>query len=310
MAFCRSEPPPHAKSADWIRGDITDGAALSRALVGCDAAVHSAALYSYARSDAARMDAVNVGGTRNLIGGSIRAGVRRVLITSSSATCGPVAGRPANETDRPPTWELRVRYKATKVAAERLALSAARPGMDVVCVNPTTVVGEGDARPTPSGKMIRDLVDGRINGYLRGAGINVVSVDDVARGHLLALGRGRSGQRYILGGEDLPLREAFAIVLDAVGRPAPRWAVPWPAVYTVAIATELACRVTGREPSIIVRDEVRLSRTPLYFSSAKASGELGYEPGPAAPALTAAARWFAGGLAAESGRARSLLSAG
>lgn len=292
-AFCRSEPPAHANAADWFRGDVTDSLALARALRGCEAAVHAAAIYSYARSDVPMMRAVNVEGTRNLLRESMSARVRQVLITSSSSTCGPVPGRPATERDAPPAWELRVPYKATKLAAERLALAFARAGSHVLCVNPTTVIGEGDVRPTPSGRMIRNLVERRINGYLRGGGINVVSVEDVARGHALALSRGRLGERYILGGEDLPLREVFALVRDAVGLPAPHWPVPWTAVYGVALAADLGCRVVGREPRLIVRDEVRLSRTPLYFSSEKATRGLGYSPAPAARTLADAARWFA-----------------
>lgn len=291
-AFCRSEPSALAQAAEWFRGDITDSAALAEALTGCQAVVHTAALYSYARADLPRMHAVNVGGTRNVVRESIVAGVRRVVVTSTSATCGPVRGRPATEADGPPPWELGVPYKATKLAAERVALSAAQSGIDVLCVNPTTVVGEGDAKPTPSGKMVRDLVEGRINAYLPHGGINVVSVEDVARGHALALARGRSGERYILGGEDLPLREAFARVLAEVGRPPPRWPVPWSAVYGLAMVGDVACRAVGRVPRLLVRDEIRLSRTPLYFSSEKARRELGYSPRPAAIALADGARWF------------------
>jgi dihydroflavonol-4-reductase len=259
--------------------------------------VHAAALYSYRRADAPLMEAVNVEGTRNVVEASRSAGVRRLLVTSSSATCGPVAGRPATELDGPPEWELVVPYKRTKLAAERLALAAAGDGLDVICVNPTTVVGPGDRQPSPSGKMIRDLVEGRMYGYLRGSGINVVAVEDVARGHALALAGGRSGERYILGGDDLPVEEAFAIALAAVGRKPPRFAVPWPLVYGAAQATDVAMRLAHREPKLLILDEVRLARLPLFFSSDKARAELGYAPGPAADALAAAARWFAEALA-------------
>ncbi len=306
-AFCRSEPPARAKAAEWFPGDVTDSLSLARALAGSEAVVHTAALYSYARSEARLMHAVNVEGTCNLVRESINAGVRRVLITSSSCTCGPVPGRPANERDVAPAWELRVPYKATKLAAERLALSATDGRTDVLCVNPTTVVGEGDARPTPSGRMIRDLLHRRINAYLPGGGMNVVSVDDVARGHALALARGRAGERYILGGDDVPLREVFAIVLAAVGRPPPRWPLPWSAVYAVALAVDVSCRAVGHEPRLIVRDEVRLSRIPLYFSSEKARRTLGYSPQPAAIALADAAQWFARLRAEEVGTGRTLV---
>jgi dihydroflavonol-4-reductase len=279
--FSRTEAPLE----DWVKGDVTDLDALTRACEGCDAIVHAAALYSYSRADAARMQAVNVDGTSNVLQAAARWSVGRVLVTSSSATCGPVPGRPATERDSPPDWELKVPYKRTKLASERLAVDAG-----AICVNPTTVVGPGDLKPTPSGKMVRDLVEGRIRAYLRGAGINAVAVEDVARGHALALERGRPRERYILGGEDLSLKDAFTIVLEAVGRESPRLAIPWSLVYGAA----LAANVVRLQPSLLVLDEVRLARLPLFFSSEKARAELGYTPSVAADALAAAARWFAG----------------
>jgi len=291
-AFCRSEPPPEACVSEWVAGDVRDLGSLELAAAGCEAVVHTAASYSYARADRAAMHDVNVEGTRNVLEAAARAGVRRLLVTSSSATCGPVPGRSATERDRPPAWELKVPYKRSKLLAEELALRAATDGFEVICVNPTTVVGPDDRQPTPSGKIIRDLVNGRIIGYVPSAGINVVSVDDVARGHLLALERGRSGERYILGGENLWLRDAFALATDAVGRPPPRLTVPWPAAYGVALIADACGRLVRREPQLLVLDEVKLARTPLFFSSAKARAELGYEPAAAADALAAAARWF------------------
>jgi dihydroflavonol-4-reductase len=275
----RSQPPPEARVAEHVAADLRDVGALRRAVDGCDAVVHVAALYAYDRREAARMEAVNVEGTRAVLDA---AAGRRVVVTSSSATCGPVPGRPATEADSPPDWELRVPYKRTKLAAERVALEH---GGEVVVVNPTTVVGPGDRRPTPSGKMVRDVASGKIKGYMRGGGINVVAVDDVATGHLLALDRGRPGERYILGGEDLSLRDAFAIIARHAGRRAPRIAVPYAVALAAAQAAALASRVTGREPELLVLDEVRLAKLPLYFSSEKAREELGHAPRPAAQAL-------------------------
>lgn len=292
-AFCRTEPPALAQAREWHAGDVRDRAAVLAAATGCDAVIHAAALYSYARADRGAMWAVNVEGTRNVLEACARRRVAQVVVTSSSATCGPVPGRPACELDVPPRWERTVPYKRTKLAAERLALRAAADGAAVVCVNPTTVVGPGDRQPTPSGKMVRDLVAGRMRGYLRCAGLNVVAVADVARGHRLALERGRPGQRYILGGEDLWLRDAFAAALRAVGGRPPRLPLPWWPVYAAAVVAEGLSRVVGREPALLVRDEVRLARLPLFFTSGKARAELGYRPRPAAAALAAAARWFA-----------------
>ena len=297
-AFCRSEPPGHAGVSDWVRGDVRDRAAVEWAVSGCDAVVHTAALYSYRRADAPLMEAVNVEGTRHVIEACLHEGVRSLLVTSSSATCGPVAGRAASEQDEPPRLELAVPYKRTKLAAERLALSAARgggegDGLDVTCVNPTTVVGPFDNHPTPSGKMILDLVEGRVHAYIWGSGLNVVAVEDVAKGHALALANGRSGHRYILGGENLSLRDVFALTLSAVGLKPPRLAIPWSLVYAAAWASRLALRVARREPNLLVLDEVRLARLPLFFSSDKARRELGYKWRPAGDALADAARWFA-----------------
>lgn len=296
LAFCRSEPPAGAQVHDWRCGDVCDPQAVQAAVGGCDAVVHTAALYSYTPADAPMMEPVNVEGTRNVLDAAARQNVGRVLCTSSSATCGPVPGRPATEADRPPKWELRVPYKRTKVAAEGLAIAAAEQGLEVVCVNPTTVVGPGDRQPTPSGKMIKDVVEGRMLGYLEGAGLNVVSARDVARGHRLALEHGRSGERYILGSENLELREALGVAARAAGRRPPPLAVPWFLAYGAALGAKLVGRVIRREPRLLVLDEVRLARLPLYFSSEKARSELGYAPGPAVDALTAAASWFAESL--------------
>lgn len=291
-AFCRSEPTDAASVAEWVPGDVRDADALRGAAEGCEAIVHVAAVYSYARCDAPLMEEVNVGGTRNVLAAAAAMGVRRVVVTSSSATCGPVSGRRATEADSPPEWELSVPYKRTKLKAERLALAAGPDGIDVVCVNPTTTVGPEDRGPTPSGKMIRDLVNGKIRGYLQNAGLNVVSVEDVARGHALALSAGRSGHRYILGGDDLSLQDVFAMAAAAVGRPAPRLGLPWPPVYGAAVVVDAIAHLRGEEPRLLVRDEVRLARLPLYFSSDKAKHELGYDPRPAVDAVEAAARWF------------------
>lgn len=290
--FCPAEPPAEAGVAEWVNGDVRDAAAIASAIRGCETVIHTAAVYSYDRSAAQEMVSVNVGGTRNVLDAAIQAGIRRMVMTSSSATCGPVPGRPANELDSPPLWELRVPYKRTKVASERAVLAAGAQ-IDVVCVNPTTVVGPGDTRPTPSGQMVRDLVAGRMRAYLKGAGINAVAVDDVARGHLLALERGRSGERYILGSDDVWLQDAFAAALAAVGRKPPRVGVPWRAVHAAAVGADAAERLLGLGPGLLVLDEVRLARVPLFFSSDKARNELGYRPRPAVDALAHAARWYA-----------------
>jgi dihydroflavonol-4-reductase len=252
---------------EWV--DLLDGDRLRRAVAGCEAVFHVAALYSFTAS-ARELEVVNVEGTRNVLKACRLEGVTRVVHTSTCATCGPVPGRQATEEDGPPAWELAVPYKRTKLEAERLALAAG-----AVCVNPTTPVGEGDRAPTPTGAMIRGVATGRYRAYPR-IGVNLVDVRDVARGHLLALERGRPGERYILGGADLPLREVFAAVAQLAGRPRPRLSVPYPLIRA------------GAAIGLVNRYEALLARTPAYFSSAKAERELGYRAGLIGPALARA----------------------
>jgi dihydroflavonol-4-reductase len=262
---------------EWI--DLLDRERLRRAIAGCDAVFHLAALYSY-DAPAGELERVNVEGTRAVVELCREAGVGRLVHTSTSGTCGPVPGRAATEDDSSPAWELAVPYKRTKLEAERIVLAAAGEGLDAVVVNPTTPVGEGDRFPTPTGRMIERIASGRYRAFTD-TGLNVVDVRDVARGHLLALERGRRGERYLLGGADLPLRELFSAVADLAGVARPRLRVPYAAV-----------RALGRT-RIVNRQEALLARLPAYFSWQKAARELGYNPGPVTPAL---ARAVAGAL--------------
>jgi dihydroflavonol-4-reductase len=259
------------------RADLLDPAALRRVIAGCDAVFHVAALYSY-DADPRMIERVNVEGTRNVIDACTVHGVRRLVHTSTAGTCGPVRGRPATEADTPPAWELAVPYKRTKLEAERAVLGAVRNGLDAVVVNPTTPVGDGDRKPTPTGRMIAGVASGKIRGYVATTGLNLVDVRDVARGHVLAYERGVSGERYLLGGVDLPLAGLFAVLADLAGRPRPAFRVPY-------VAAAAAARL-----GLANRDEVRLARLPMYFSSDKAQNMLGYRPGPVTPALERAVR--------------------
>jgi len=252
------------------RVDLLDSGALERAVEGCEAVVHVAALYSYEASPA-EIERVNVEGTRNLLEAAQRKEVRRFLFTSTAGTCGPVPGRPATEEDEAPARELTVPYKRTKLAAERLARA-----VGAVVVNPTTPIGAGDHKPTPTGRMIARVATGRIQGFLATTGLNVVDVRDVARGHALALEHGQPGERYLLGGADLPLEELFAAIADLAGRPRPRIRVP----YAVA-------QVAGKA-GLANPDEVKLARLPMYFTWEKARVRLGYTSGPVEPALALA----------------------
>lgn len=291
-AFDR-EPPAAGTSSgevEFMRGDILDPDAVRRAVQGCEAVFHLAAVYSYARRDAELMRAVNVGGTRTVLDAAARGGPRRVVHTSSCATCGPVPGRHATESDSPPSRELRVPYRQTKLEGERLALSAGAEGVEVVVVNPTVPVGMGDLRPTPTGKMVADVAHGRARAYLARSALNVVSVQDVALGHLAAFEHGRPGERYLLGGENMSVRQVFSVVAQAAGRSAPRLAVPWAAAYGAARIGGAVLRPTGREPQLLVLDEVRSGRLPHLFDDRKARAELGYSSRPAVDALLEATR--------------------
>jgi dihydroflavonol-4-reductase len=288
-AFDRRLPTQVPAGAEPVEGDILDPGAVARAMEGCDAVFHLAALYSYARADARAMQAINVEGTRVVLDVAARGERRRVVHTSSCATCGPVPGRAATEADRPPKWELAVPYKRTKLEGERLALRAARDGLDVVVVNPTTPVGPGDRRPTPTGRMVADVARGRARAYLARSALNVVAVEDVAASHVRAHERGRTGTRYLLGGENLALREVFAIVAEAAGRRPPRIAVPWVLAYGAARTGEAALHLVGREPSLLVLDAIRVARLPMTFDDAKARRELGHRSRPATEALASAA---------------------
>lgn len=271
------------------RVDLLDRAGLERALRGCDAVVHCAALYSY-DAEPRLLEAVNVEGTLNVVRAAVRAGVRRLVHTSTAGTCGPVRGRSATEQDRPPAWELGVPYKRTKRAAERLVLAAARHGLEAVVVNPTAPFGPGDRRPTPTGAMLAAVARGRFRAYLPSTGLDAVDVRDVAEGHALALERGRSGQRYLLGCENVPLGELFARIARLAGREPPRVRIPYP-VVAAAAAVGLANR-----------NEVRLARLPMFFDSEKARRELGYAPGPVEPALVLAVHEALGRSATRASR--------
>lgn len=296
-AFDLNAPLPGVlpDAADFVAGDVLDPDAVSRAVEGCDAVFHLAAIYSYARADAGLMEAVNVRGTRNVLEAALRGSRRRVVHTSSCSTCGPVPGRSATERDLPPARELRVPYRRTKLEGERLALLAAGDGGEVIVVNPTVPVGTGDRRPTPTGKMVADAARGRGRAYLARSALNVVAVEDVAAGHLAAFERGRAGERYLLGGENVSVRDVFAVIAETVGRPAPRLPVPWSVAYGVALAAAAGLRPLGREPRVMIPDEVRAGRLPHLFDDAKARTELAYTSRPAAEALAEAAHAAIGG---------------
>lgn len=273
-------------------GDLLDRPSIDRAMAGCDAVFHVAADYRLWVPEPRRMFAVNVDGTRNIMESALAAGVGRVVYTSSVATLGILKdGAPADE-ETPSTYEDMVGpYKRSKFLAEMLVSDMVRSrGLPAVIVNPSTPMGPRDIRPTPTGKIIVEAAEGRMPAFVD-TGLNVVHVDDVADGHLLAFDKGRIGQRYILGSENLTLAEILRRIAFMTGRRAPTVRIPHDVVLPLAAGAEFLARFTGREP-FATRDGINLARKRMFFSSAKAEAELGYRPRPAGAALADALAWF------------------
>ncbi|HEX3522066.1 MAG TPA: hopanoid-associated sugar epimerase [Stellaceae bacterium] len=272
-------------------GTMEDAGSLARAVDGCRYLYHVAADYRIWVPDPAPMFRANVEGTRDLMTAALAAGIERVVYTSSVATLGLVPGDSADE-ETPSSFDDMIGpYKQSKFAAEEVVRGLARErGLPVVIVNPSTPVGPGDVKPTPTGRLIVEAARGQMPAFVD-TGLNIVHVDDVAEGHLAAAEKGLIGDRYILGGENLTLAEILAEVAAAVGRRPPRLRVPHNALLPVAFGAELAARISGREPFVTL-DGVRMSRKKMYFSSEKASREFGYTPRPARQAIADAVSWF------------------
>lgn len=275
-----------------VNGDLTDADSLRRAIRGCSALFHVAADYRLWTPDPEATYRVNVEGTRALMEAALAAGVERIVYTSSVAVLGlREDGSPANEDDPVSLDDMIGHYKRSKYLAEETVRTMIREqGLPAVVVNPSTPIGPRDIRPTPTGRLIADAANGRIPAFVD-TGLNLVHVDDVAAGHLLAYERGTVGERYILGGEDMALRDILARISAIAGCNAPRWRLSPGVVMPVAYAAEAWASLSGREPLVTVTG-VRLARKRMYYSSAKARTQLGYAPRPADEALSDAVRWF------------------
>ncbi|HJY51555.1 MAG TPA: hopanoid-associated sugar epimerase, partial [Stellaceae bacterium] len=278
-------------AVEIAEGAMEDPCSLARAVAGCRYVYHVAADYRIWVPDPAPMFRANVDGTRDLLTAALEAGAERVVYTSSVATLGLVPGGSATEETPSSVDDMIGPYKRSKFAAEQVARGLARErGLPVVIVNPSTPVGPGDIKPTPTGRLIVETARGQMPAFVD-TGLNIVHVDDVAEGHLAAAENGRIGERYILGGENMALAEILAEVAQAVGRRPPWLRVPHSVLFPVAIGAELAARATGRDPFVTL-DGVRMSRKKMYFSSEKASRELGYRSRPAREAIADAVGWF------------------
>jgi dihydroflavonol-4-reductase len=273
-------------------GALEDAASLAEAVAGCGALFHVAADYRLWVRDPAPMYAANVEGTRRLMQAALRAGVERIVYTSSVATLGIRSdGGSADETTPSTLADMIGPYKRSKFLAEEAVTDMVRRDrLPAVIVNPSTPIGPRDVKPTPTGRMIVEAASGKMPAYVD-TGLNLVHVDDVAEGHLLAERQGRLGERYILGGENLTLAEILGRIAALVGRKPPTIRIPIPAIFPIAAMAELAGRITGKEP-FVTFDGLRMARKKMFFSSAKAERELGYRARPAEQGLADAVAWF------------------
>ncbi len=274
-----------------VEGELGDAASLGRAVAGCTGLYHVAADYRLWVPEPATIYRANVEGTKALMRAAAEAGVARIVYTSSVAVLGLHAdGAPADETTPATLDDMIGPYKRSKFLAEQAVTEMAAEGLPVVIVNPSTPIGPRDVKPTPTGRMVVEAAAGRMPAFVD-TGLNLVHVDDVAAGHLLAFEHGQIGARYILGGEDMSLRDILAEIAALAGRKPPRVQLPHGLILPFAFAAEGIARLTGREPFATV-DGIRMARKKMYFTSAKAAEALGYRPRPAAEALRDAVAWF------------------
>lgn len=274
-----------------VYGDLLEPDSLTRAVAGCRRVFHVAADYRLWAPDPAALYRANVDGTRNVLEACMRAGVERVVYTSSVGTLGILRDRqPGTETTPVSLEDMIGHYKRSKFLAERVAEHYAARGLPVVIVNPTNPIGPWDVKPTPTGQMVLDFLKGRMFGTLD-TGLNLVHVTDVARAHILAAQKGRVGEKYILGNRNYSLTEIFKMLAHITGLPAPRFRVPYTLVWLVALASEGVAHVTGKPPRVPLTG-VRMARKHMYFSAEKAVRELGLPQTPVEQALRDAVEWF------------------
>lgn len=276
---------------EYVEGDLSDRMSLARALASCETLYHVAADYRLFTRDPSDLFRVNVEGTRNVLEAAGEAGVRKVVYTSSVGALGLApGGTPANETTPIRREDVVGNYKKSKFDAERVAEDLASKGLPVVIVNPSTPVGERDVKPTPTGQVIVDFLNGRMPAYVH-TGMNLVDVRDVAEGHLLAAEMGRVGEKYILGRRDMTLREILEALSRISGRSAPTLRLPHVVPMIAAAVDEGVSRLLGKTPRVSL-EGVRMSRHLMYFDAGKAVRELGLPQGPVEDALRRAVEWF------------------
>jgi dihydroflavonol-4-reductase len=281
-----------ARGVQFVEGDLRESGSLGPACAGCRYLFHVAADYRLSLWDSSGVLATNVAGTRNLMEAALRAGIERIVYTSSVATLDRRKdGAPADEAENLPLHHAVGAYKRSKLIAEQVVFDMIRhQKLPAIVVNPSTPVGPRDIRPTPTGRIVVNAALGRIPAYVD-TGLNLVHVDDVASGHLAALRRGSIGERYILGGQNVPFSQMLSEISELVGRKCPKYRIPWYAATPAAIAGEAQAYLTGKEP-LVTWAGVHLARHKMFFTSRKAEQELGYRARPHMEALSDAIAWF------------------
>ncbi len=279
-------------NAETATGDLRDPASLEKAMAGCEVVFHVAADYRLWVRDPDQMYRSNVEGTRAILEAARKNRVRCVVYTSSVATVGFTGnGQPANEDSPVSLADMIGHYKRSKFMAEQLAMDAGRSAMQVITVNPTTPVGEQDVKPTPTGRIVVDFLKGKFPAYVE-TGLNLVDVRECARGHILAMQKGKTGERYILGGENLTLKQILDKLSQISGLPSPTVKLPYFVAYLAGAVDEtVSGRLLGREPRATV-ETVRMGKKKMWASSEKAERDLGWKTIPAEDALRRAVEWF------------------
>ena len=273
-----------------VTGDLRDPASLARAVENCDLVFHVAADYRLWSKHPEELYASNVEGTRNLLDAAGRAGVARIVYTSTVGCIGMPKDRPGDEDTQVSIAYMAGHYKRSKWLAEQVALERARAGLPVIIVNPTAPIGDHDWKPTPTGKIIVDFLRDRLPAFVD-TGLNLVDVRDTAYGHLLAAERGRPGERYILGCENLTLEQILGRLAAIAHRRAPKTKVPYALAYATGLITTAWANLTGHEP-IAPLEGVKMARKKMFVTHAKAARELGFAPGSVDAALERAVDWF------------------
>ena len=277
---------------EWVEGDLTSPERLRPAIEGCERLYHVAADYRLWVPDPERMFAVNVRGTRAVLEAARDAGVEKAVHCSSVAVLGNSPdGTPLDESSDPGVDALEGQYRKTKYLGEKEALAVSAEGFPVVVVNPSAPVGPGDVKPTPTGRIILDFQKGKMPAYLD-TGLNLVDVRDVCRGHVLAMERGKPGERYILGNANLTLKEILGLLADILGKRAPRIRIPHRLALLMAHVNEAVSRYITRRQPLIPLSAVRHAAHYMFYKSDKAVRELGFQQTPPETALSDAARWF------------------